>query len=226
MTTYARYLCAAMILSSASAHAADKEKTGQGIVNRYKNDEKTLVRALSDPTLWKQAGPRITLSRPRAREAELLSYLHAVQVTRTKAVISILIDRISFNLYEGIATKRFIPTDMKYPAYATLKSVGLPAIPALIGHLKLHDPLDEEQRRNPRIPEAKKRQYGMVWMCIADIYAEKKFFVRGIPMAEMRIGFEIEDIRKKTGRRNTVAEKRLERVIKDMQKTEEFLKKR
>jgi len=214
-----------IVIASDSAAVPSETISGDEIVKRFASDERRLVAALEDKSLWKEAGPRFALGKPKPREAELLGYLTAARRMRSKAVIPVLLDKIAFNLYEGIAGKKKIPTDIKYPAYATLKAIGLPAIPALLEYLKLNDPLDEKERRDPKTPEAKKRQYGMAWMCIADIYAEKKFFRWGIPLAQLRIRAEIEDIRKKTAVRNSLAERRLERVITIMQKTEEFFDK-
>ncbi len=125
-------------------------KKKRSFAQKYVAMEEFLKKKFADEKLWVidwkdrellDFAQRVKLVRAKAKE--LLPYLHTARVMRAKSLAAVLVGHISHNPFPYREDSRIRTTEMVYPVYAVLKSIGFPAVPYLLAELKRTDPKDQ-----------------------------------------------------------------------------------
>jgi hypothetical protein len=168
------------------------DKTGllSEFPQRYKAMESVLVERLSEEGIWTDP----------ARKSEILDALAAVRTLRTKAAVPFLLTHIDYRPAYSLKELAGLETSMKplearYPAFAALQDVGLPAVQGLLDEMKRIDP-SPPVPTDPRelaiqkvLSEEKKQRFRLLAFCLIGIYGEKN---EGRELARVRIKLEAE----------------------------------
>jgi hypothetical protein len=132
--------------------------------------EAALLAFFRDETKWKDPD----------HTPATLKYLQAARVLRPRSLAPVLARHIAYNPREAPTEKIRLPVDQRFPVYGVLRSIGVPAVPALLNQLKESDP---EDRRSGQ------RTHNLLIYCLADLYDQGG---SGAALARQRIGLEAE----------------------------------
>ena len=134
-TIMARFLCfrqsailfAALFSFVSNTNAEDVERINQQLAEL----RTALLDALKEDSLWESDD----------RRDELILRLEQARLMRAPEASSILVTRIAYKPY-GEKGDALLPLGLRFPAYAAIVDIGIPAVPALLEKLLVVDPDD------------------------------------------------------------------------------------
>jgi hypothetical protein len=122
-------------LCSQGAEAPADQNDGDAMkaVETYDASVGRMLSVLRDDSVWEDA----------SRQKDVIAHVQALARLRAMAAVSILVKHIDYspdNFQDVVVETHPRPTEVRFPVLAALRSIGLPAVQAILDEMKVTDP--------------------------------------------------------------------------------------